>query len=101
VPALLARRLDKVHPTGLVNMPVVFAAVEFRQQDVEGLQKRRQLLEYARQEIWKKNFMTRIWVRQSVGEFTLGYDPGRLVSGDRSAAGAVAGGEGLFNKDTQ
>jgi len=34
--------------------------------------------------------------QKSVGEFPLGYDLGRLVGGDRSVAGAVAGGEGLL-----
>ncbi len=37
LPALLVRRLDKVHPDGLIDMPVVFAAIDFRQQEIEGL----------------------------------------------------------------
>jgi len=38
-PALFVARLDKVHPTGLVNMPVVFAAIDFRQQEIEAQQR--------------------------------------------------------------
>lgn len=115
VSALLVGYLDKVHPASLVDMPVVFTAVDFRQQEIEGRKERLQLLQHPCQGTladfkslhphdhghpvqWdlEKEFHDQDMGQKSVGEFPLGYDLGRLGSGDRSLAAAVADVEGLL-----